>query len=145
MWAHPELTGAQRWAELTGDEHGLNFWATFAGQHGKPMVLDEWALTSVNAQISDGGGGGDDPYFIDATRDWIRANDVTYECYFDYDAPDGQHAVGPALSEFPAGAAEYRKDFEPHRVCRRLRSHERLESCQHRGSIRASCVNERFG
>jgi Domain of unknown function (DUF6531) len=48
-----------------------------------------------------------------------------------------------SLSFDGSGKATYQS--EPHRVCRRLPSHERLESCQHRGSTQANCVSVRFG
>ena len=83
---------------------GLNWLASFAGQHGKRISLPEWGVQ----WLCDGHGGGDDPYFIQKMYEWIDSHDVAYETYFNYDLTSCNNS---ALQDgrFPQSAAMYKK------------------------------------
>ncbi len=92
---HGVSTPSVRWKQIVTKSYGLNFWDNFASQNGKPLTIPEWGLsTGAN-------GGGDDPYFITQMYDWMRAHDVGFEAYFDY---QGSLTSG----SFAQSAAEYR-------------------------------------
>ncbi len=89
-------TPSARWKQIVTKSYGLNFWENFASQNGKPLTIPEWGLsTGAN-------GGGDDPYFITQMYNWMRANHVGFEAYFDY---QGSLTSG----SFAQSAAEYRE------------------------------------
>jgi len=88
---HPASTPAARWSWLVGQPHGLNWVASFAAAHGKPLTVPEWALASRESVRS---GGGDDSYYITAMLRWIRTHHVVYESYFnrkDHTISDGAY------------------------------------------------------
>ena len=95
----------QRWKNFVEEPYGLQWQASFASRHGKPITFPEWGL-SVR---SDGHGGGDNPYFVERMREWIGSHDVAYALYFDYDAPDGGHSL--TSGQFPLAAAKFRSLF----------------------------------
>jgi putative cell wall-binding protein len=96
---------AVRWNGLLNAPYGLNWQKSFAAAHGKQMTYPEWGLTIR----PDGHGGGDDPYYIQQMHDWIISNDVAYALYFEFDAPDGQHAM--MTGRFPQAAALFQRLF----------------------------------
>jgi hypothetical protein len=55
---------------------------SFAQSQGKPIALDEWAVTTANHGL------GDDPYFINNMINWMKSpsHDVVYESYFNGDS-----------------------------------------------------------
>lgn len=74
---------AAEFTRLETEPYGLNWLASFAAQHGKPMTLPEWGLgwgdSDNGAPVSDPGtetSGGDDPTFINDMAGWITANNV---------------------------------------------------------------------
>ena len=101
-------TPEQRWSFIVTANHqgGLNYWASFAALHNKPMGFAEWALVNKDASMAAGGGGGDDPYYIQQMHDFIAAHNVAYESYFEKDAPDGSHMLEGVL--FPQAALLYK-------------------------------------
>ena len=101
-WSSGWTDPAQRWRSLLEQPYGLQWQRDFAADHRKQMTFPEWGL-SVR---SDGHGGGDDPYFMEKMVDWIRANNVAYALYFDYDAPDGRHSI--SNGQFPRAAAAFK-------------------------------------
>ncbi len=101
-WADPGATPAQRWSHLVTRPLGLREHGVFARARGKQMSFPEWGLYAPGDQYA---GGGDDPYFIDRMADWMEANDVTYQAYFDWDWGGG------VLADFPNAAARYRDRF----------------------------------
>jgi hypothetical protein len=107
-WNHPTVTPQQRWTNIVtaNKQGGLNFWAGFARAHSKPFGFSEWGLVNKTAAVAHGGGGGDDPYFIQQMHDWIANHDVAYETYFEKNAPDGSHMLEGPL--FPRAASLYK-------------------------------------
>jgi hypothetical protein len=49
--------------------YGLNWLAAFGAEHGKQVSLPEWGLESTDQ----GGGGGDDSYFMTQMAAWVKA------------------------------------------------------------------------
>jgi hypothetical protein len=107
-WNHPTVTPQQRWANIVtaNKQGGLNFWASFATAHNKPLGLSEWALVNKTATMADGGGGGDDPYYIQQMHDWIASHNFAYESYFEKNATDASHMLEGTL--FPNAATLYK-------------------------------------
>jgi hypothetical protein len=104
-WGAHYTDPAARWNEYVTQRNGLNWVASFASAHGKPISIPEWGL-SIR---SDGHGGGDNAYFIQHMYDWITANNVAFHMYFEFDGSDGAHRL--MLRQFPIGAAKYRQLF----------------------------------
>jgi hypothetical protein len=91
---------------IYGGERGLRFWSRFAAQHGKPLSLPEWGLWSRPDQH----GGGEDAYYLRQMEQFIAdpANDVAYQAYFEFNAPDGRHRL---MTTFPASGEVFRALF----------------------------------
>ena len=66
------------------DPEGLNWLASFAQSHNKPIAIPEWAVDSR----TDGHGLGDDPTFINDMYSWFIANHVAWVVYFVDDVAD---------------------------------------------------------
>ena len=49
--------------------YGLNWLAAFGAEHGKEVSLPEWGLEATD----EGGGGGDDSYFMTEMSQWIKS------------------------------------------------------------------------
>src|SRR5947208_9769572 len=96
---------AVRWNGYVTQQNGLDWVASFAAQQGKPISIPEWGL-SIRA---DGHGGGDHAYFVQHMHDWIVGNNVAFQMYFEFDAPDGAHRL--MTNEFPIGSQTYRQLF----------------------------------
>ena len=73
-------TPQQRWESRMSTRRGLKWQRDFATEHGKPISFPEWG-TGLKP---DGGGGGDDPYFIEQMAAWIDASNVAYHNYWDH-------------------------------------------------------------
>lgn len=75
-----------RWNDiLTRDGRGLDWLASFAAAHGKPIGIDEWGTNY------------DDGSFIAHMHDWMAAHHVAYEMYWDSDAAfSGSFASHPS-------------------------------------------------
>jgi len=80
---------SRRWDEYVNGEFGLNWLRDFAASHGKPISFPEWGVTDKHAA----GAQPDNPVFIRGMSEFIRANNVEYQIYFEYDAPDGAHEL----------------------------------------------------
>lgn len=107
-WYNHPATPQDRWTNIVtaNKQGGLNFWASFAAAHNKPLGFAEWGLVNQSASMAAGGGGGDDPYYIQQMHDWIAAHNVAFESYFEKNATDGDHLLEG--TEFPNAAAAYR-------------------------------------
>jgi hypothetical protein len=97
-WQSNYTDAVARWADTVNGEGGLAWQRDFASAKGKPISFPEWGL----AWREDGHGGGDNPYFVEQMHDWIVSNNVAYHVYFDFDAPDGAHAL--LTGRFPNAA-----------------------------------------
>jgi hypothetical protein len=64
-------------------------------------VVPEWGLTIRE----DGHGGGDNEVFVKRMHEFFAEHDVSWEAYFEFDAPDGLHSLQSGT--FPLGAAQY--------------------------------------
>lgn len=77
----------QTWPEHRDGDQGWKFWVDFARAHGKPFHVPETGVAPGNAN-----GGGDNPFFIDATLNFLaeeNAKDGIVESwvYFDETEP----------------------------------------------------------
>ena len=107
-WNMPGLTPDQRWDYLVEPDpgQGLQFWADFAAQQGKPLAFAEWGLVGEgSAMAGEGGAGGDNPEYIEHMHEWFAGHPLAYELYFDRDAPDGTHVISSSTTLFPQAAA----------------------------------------
>lgn len=95
---------AKRWNDQLNRKYGLNWQANFARTHNKPMSFPEWGLT---VRPNDNLGGGDNPYYITQTWNWINTHNFAYTSYFEVDAKDASHRL--MTSQFPKASAEYRR------------------------------------
>jgi len=104
-WNPADKDPQVRWRNLVSQPYGLNWLRDFAAKHHKPIALPEWATGTR----PDGHGYGDDPLFIDNMAAWIKANDVVYHTYWDYNAGDfnGELSSG----RMPLSEAAFRRDF----------------------------------
>jgi hypothetical protein len=95
--------------------YGLVYWENFSHKHSNtPLAFPEWGTDNK----PDHHGGGDDPYFIEQMYKFINnpANNVAWHSYFDYQAGDGHHELGPRankpfVTEFPRSAAKFKELF----------------------------------
>ncbi|MFO1060103.1 MAG: glycosyl hydrolase [Dongiaceae bacterium] len=108
-WDPSTQSPTARWSWQLTQSHGLNWLASFASAHGKPVSFPEWA-TGIRVGYP-GVGGGDDPYFIQKMHDWIAAHNVAYHNYWDYNAPDFKAQL--SNNQFPKAAAKYKALFGP--------------------------------
>ncbi|HZU73384.1 MAG TPA: alkaline phosphatase family protein [Acidimicrobiales bacterium] len=82
----------QEWSNMQTQTFGLDWLASFAGQHNKTISFPEWGLgwgvsspNSGPATASNGpASGGDNPYFIDEMSSWIASHNVSHATYWDY-------------------------------------------------------------
>ncbi|MCE0535640.1 hypothetical protein LWF15_08960 [Kineosporia rhizophila] len=82
------------WDDVYNAQFGLKHWSRFAAEHGKPLTLPEWGLW--DRTVTDGHGGGDNPYFIERMHEFIDdpLNNVAYQAYFQFDVGDnGNHML----------------------------------------------------
>ena len=64
------------WQNYLNGPYGLNWHKQFAAQHNKPMSYPEWGV----------GQEGDNPTFMAGMAQWIKANNVLYNVYWNTDA-----------------------------------------------------------
>lgn len=100
-----DRTAEQRWRSRMNMKNGLKWHRDFALRRGKPMSYPEWG-TGTKA---DGGGGGDDPYFINQMADWISHNNVAYHMYWDY--PDKNYDAKLSDGRQPIAGEAFRRRF----------------------------------
>ena len=96
--------------EYLTDPEGLNWLASFAQAHNKPIVIPEWAVTIR----TDGHGLGDDPTFINDMYNWFIANHVAWVIYFASDvANDSSEGIDFTLTDghFSNSLAAFEADF----------------------------------
>lgn len=101
-WEDSTSSPETRWNWMLSQQLGLNQHRAFAAAHGKPVSFPEWGLYKAGDQM---GGGGDNPYFIDAMVGWIASGTTTYHAYFDADWGGGK------LDTFPNGQAQFKVEF----------------------------------
>lgn len=96
---------AQAVDQLFKQDHGVDYWATFARKHRKKLAFTEWGVTSTNAH-----GGGDNPAYIHTMFQYMRVagHNVAYEHYFNTGSAANTHV----LSLFPRSLRQYRVDAD---------------------------------
>jgi len=93
-----------------GGPRGIGAWLDFAVSHGKQLALPEWG-------VADGGGGGgfDNPYYIERMYEFFSENaaHISYEAYFN--CPHGDPGVFMVCPEShnPSAGARYRSLYSP--------------------------------
>jgi hypothetical protein len=97
--------GPERWAKFRTQPFGLDWLASFAAAHGKPLSISEWGL----ALSDNGNGGGDNPLFVEEMWRWLHDHDVAYHAYFEVDAPGNRHRL--LSGRFPRAAQRFRELF----------------------------------
>jgi beta-mannanase len=91
--------GSASWDWIEGGTQGLNAFDSFARQHGKPLMIAEWGLSTT--------GTGDSTWWMTTFLSWMSAHpSVKAQLYFDYDNSTTEHA-NYRLAEFPLAAAAY--------------------------------------
>ncbi|MBR7832345.1 hypothetical protein KDL01_03700 [Actinospica durhamensis] len=92
--AYPRQSESQ---DAFTETDGLDQLARFAGQHGKPMMLAEWGVTSPDP---------DNAWLFDGVFQWAAQYPQTVKAlvYFDYVGTKGDHM----LVDHPNGAAEFK-------------------------------------
>ena len=103
-WCSPQ-TPANAWSAQLSQAWGLNWLASFAAAHGKPIAFPEWSVD----YRSDGHGLGDDPYFINHFASWIEAHNVTFTVMFSFNDSDQENDITDG--RFPQALAAFRADF----------------------------------
>jgi beta-mannanase len=91
-------TPDQRWQQTVTK---LDWAASFAGAHGKPMSLDEWGLWNA----SNSHGGGDNPTYITNMLRWAVDHELLWTSYFN--SPEG--SVENRLQDNPNGLNAFRQ------------------------------------
>jgi hypothetical protein len=75
-------TTGPRWDAISQDTNGPDWFAAYAADHHKPLVIGEWGLEPVTAP----GGGGDDGAFAQDLMRWCASNRVALLVTWDYGA-----------------------------------------------------------
>jgi hypothetical protein len=89
------MSPEDRWNHfLDNDGRGLNWLATFTGEHGKQAAFDEWASAV------------DDGVFITNMYNWMSTHDVAYQMYWHSDA-----AFRGSFASNPTNGATFKKLF----------------------------------
>ena len=100
------LTESGAWAQQLSEQWGLNWLASFAGTHGKPIAIPAWS----DEYLSGGRGLGDDPTFIAHMASWFLTNNVSFAAIWSYDSsPASRHNI--LDGSFPKALAEFKTDF----------------------------------
>jgi len=105
FWGSP-FTPAASWSSELTQQWGLNWLASFAAAHGKPIAIPEWSVSVRD----DGHGLGDDPSFIDNMAAWFVAHQVAFDCIFSFDI-SGSNRYDITDGTFPASLAAFRAAF----------------------------------
>jgi hypothetical protein len=90
------------WSAPNGFAAELRGLSTFAANVQKPMAFGEWGVITRD----DNHGGGDDPTFINEFSAWVKANNVAWISYFDFNS--GGNSV---LADYPNSLAAYKVDL----------------------------------
>jgi hypothetical protein len=92
------------WERKESGPRGLDYWASFARDHGKRLSVPEWGLVGGNPR-----GGGDDPAFVRYVHRFLGEHDVAYFSYFDCNGGLGRHVL--RSSDFPQASVVFRDLF----------------------------------
>ena len=98
-WATPK-TPATAWNVTLLP--ALNAARAFAQAQGKPLAICEWGIAFLSNGL------GDDPLYVNSFAAWMKANDVEYESYFNYDGTSDSILDGGST---PNSLASFKTDF----------------------------------
>lgn len=89
------------WQRMLTEPYGLDWLASFATAHGKPVAFPEWGLGWTS-----GGevGGGDNPYFIRHMANWIADHHCVATTFWDY-------GTSTIVSKNPAVTTMIKQEF----------------------------------
>jgi hypothetical protein len=104
-WVTP-FTTTVGWSNQLTQQWGLNWLASFAAAHSKPIAIAEWS----DEYRDDGHGFGDDPSFIDNMAAWFVANNVAFTDNFCYDS-SATYRNDLLDGTFPNSLADFEKVF----------------------------------
>ena len=94
------------WANQLSQQWGLDWLASFAAAHHKPIAIPEWSAD----YRSDGHGLGDDPAFVDHVASWFVGNNVAFADVWSYDSsPTSRNDL--LDGSFPQALAAFKADF----------------------------------
>ena len=97
------FTASQENCLWSDDFNGLLSGLTsFASAHGKPVGIGEFGVIDR----SDGHGGGDDPTFVEDFATWLKANNVAWASYFNFNS--GGDSI---LSDYPNSLTAFQASF----------------------------------
>lgn len=96
----PYQSPSSAWLNIASGPYGLTWAQAFAAAHHEPFALPEWGLWSTGT----GEGGGDDPYFVEATAVWVADHPVAILVVWD----SGTSTFG---GTDPIATREFRRDF----------------------------------
>jgi hypothetical protein len=105
FWGTP-FTDAAAWSNQLTQQWGLNWLASFAAAHGKPIAIPEWSVE----YRGDGHGMGDDPSFIANMAAWFVAHHVAFTDIFSFDSSD-TYRNDILDGTFPKSLAEFKSVF----------------------------------
>jgi hypothetical protein len=105
IWNSTPRDPQARWVGYETGPYGLRWQRDFARAHGKLISFPEWGT----GDRSDGHGAGDDPHFIRKMAEWMRANPVEYQSYWDYKASDYDSKISDGRR--PLAAAAFKEEF----------------------------------
>lgn len=95
----------ERWEAIRTQDFGLEWHREFAEARDKPLSFPEWGVW----QRPDGGGGGDNPFYIERMHAWFKEVDPLYHAYFEHPGQPGAHELRGG--QFPEAANRFRKLF----------------------------------
>jgi hypothetical protein len=106
-WHAGDADPAARRRSRHAQPYGLDWLASFARAHRKPIAIPEWG-TGLRP---DGHGFGDDPEFIADMAAWIASHPVVFHGYWDYPADDYNAQL--SQGRYPRAGAEFKRQFGP--------------------------------
>jgi beta-mannanase len=104
LW--PPVNTSGGWQQQLNGPYGLNYWLSFAKEHGKQFSVPEWGISQNVDPAWDGHTGGDDPDYIKDMYDFFAANSsmIAFESYFDF--TDNDNSIYNPV-QVPSASAEY--------------------------------------
>jgi hypothetical protein len=102
----PPRTEATAWANQLSQQWGLDWLASFAARHRRPIAIPEWSVD----HRADGHGLGDDPAFIDHMASWLVADNVAFADVWSYDSSP-RYRNNLLDGSFPHALAAFEADF----------------------------------
>jgi hypothetical protein len=110
MW--PAATSHANWQKQLSGPQGLNYWLTFAKNHGKQLAIPEWGNMTTGSNP-----GGDNPAYVNDMLTFFKANahSIAYESAFQGPSTGGNYGngttYGGTAARVPHAAATYKADF----------------------------------